>query len=141
MEARWVFGFSGAWNSIQGIGSVAIMENLHQGERTSLCCNWNIASSSPNTFNLEKLVHIFQWPCVRCYMYTSPRRICSCYRLHNIDDIDMTNQNIFHIVGSNIILSIPCMWKRDVMFISSNFGIAQSPCIGLYRLTSFSIIG
>ena len=44
---------------VQGKRSVAIVESLRRGERTSLCCNWNPTSSSANTSCLEILVPIF----------------------------------------------------------------------------------
>ena len=32
LEAAWAYKFSGAWKSIQGIGSVVIVESLRQGK-------------------------------------------------------------------------------------------------------------
>ena len=59
LEVGWAFGFSGTQKSVRGIGSVAIVESLWRGQRTSLCCNWNPTSSSANTSCLERLVLIF----------------------------------------------------------------------------------
>ena len=39
----WAFGFGGAWNCEQVIGSVAIAKSIRQGNVASLCCSWNLA--------------------------------------------------------------------------------------------------
>ena len=59
LEFGWASKFSGAWKSIQGILSVAILESLHWGEIASLCYNWNLEFLSANTSSLERLVPIF----------------------------------------------------------------------------------
>ena len=59
VDVGWASGFSGTWKSVWGIGSIAIVESLWWGERASLCCNWNLTSSSANTSCLERLVPIF----------------------------------------------------------------------------------
>ena len=59
MEVGWASMFSGTWKFFQGIGSIAIVDDLQRGERASLCYNWNPTSSSANTLCLERSVPIF----------------------------------------------------------------------------------
>ena len=48
---------------------------------------------------------------------------------------------VLHILGGAVILLHSLIYgSRGAMFANSNFGIAQSLCIGLYRPTSFGIL-
>lgn len=58
-EFGWTSRFSGTHKSVVGIGSIAIVESLQQGETTSYFCNCNATSSSANTSCIQRLVHTF----------------------------------------------------------------------------------
>ena len=53
LKSWWVSEFGGTWKSVRGIGSVAIVDTIWQGERTSFYCNWNPMSLSANTSCLK----------------------------------------------------------------------------------------
>ena len=52
-------GFGGTQKCKWGMGSVPIVESRRWGESVSLCCNWNLVSSSANTSFLKILVFVF----------------------------------------------------------------------------------
>jgi hypothetical protein len=58
MKVEWGQGLVAHKNVIED-GECPNCESLWQGESVSLCCNWNLASSSANTSFLKILVFVF----------------------------------------------------------------------------------
>ena len=141
LEVGWTSMFSGARKPIQGIGSVMIVKNLQQGERTSLCYNWNPTSSSANTSCFEILVPIFTNHVLgTTCQYKTFFFLLSFYT--TFDVIRVKPKLVLHIAGGTILL-LQSLVRRSMgtIFSNLNFGVAKNPNIDLHGPNFFDRVG
>lgn len=109
-----------------------------QGKNVSLCCNWNMVSSSIDTFSLDISIPIFSGHVLdsigKTYSFVAAQAEPKCHH-------DKTKIHIENCWWKGISSSSLCILEQRCHVCQFHFGIAQSPCDGLHCPTSFGRLG